>query len=507
MTNPTEPTPTEPTDATPTEPTGTEPTEATPTEPTGTESASTDPAPAAPTPAPAPAPTPAPSAPSAPSAVPGPRPGPKPGPRPGPRPGPTKPTVAPVHAPVPHGDPHKYGRIDADGVVWLKTADGERQIGSWQAGSIEDGLEHFARRFDDLATEVEILEERLSARSGDPHKAQVSAQHLLEGLPEATVIGDVAALEERLRAIVGNADDVAAAIRAEKDKTRAEAVARKEALAAEAEEIGESSTQWKSAGDRMRAILDEWKTIKGVDRKTDDTLWKRYAKARDAFNRRRGAHFAELDRERAGAKARKEEIIERAQALSDSTDWGPTAGKFRDLLAEWKAAGRAPRDTDEALWQRFKAAQDVFFAARNAAVSERDSEFSANADAKVALLGEYEALIKPDTDLDAARRDFRTFRDKWEELGKVPREQMQSLEGRARALEKRIRDAEDAQWQRTDPEALARAAQFADRVAQLEDQARKAEERGKAKDAAKLREQADQWREWAQAAQSAISDR
>ncbi|SLA06583.1 hypothetical alanine and arginine rich protein [Mycobacteroides abscessus subsp. abscessus] len=84
---------------------------------------------------------------------------------------------------------------------------------------------------------------------------------------------------------------------------------------------------------------------------------------------------------------------------------------------------------------------------------------------------------------------------------------MHSLEGRARALEKRIRDAEDAQWQRTDPEALARAAQFADRAAQLEDQAAKAAERGKKRDAEKLREQAAQWREWAQAAQSAIADR
>ncbi|GAB91977.1 DUF349 domain-containing protein, partial [Gordonia rhizosphera] len=249
------------------------------------------------------------------------------------------------------------------------------------------------------------------------------------------------------------------------------------------------------------------KTIKGIDRKTDDALWKRYAKARDAFNRRRGAHFAELDRERAGAKARKEELIVRAEELSSSTDWGTTSAKFRELLVEWKAAGRAPRDADDALWHRFKAAQDVFFAARNSATSERDNEYAANASAKIALLEEAEKTIDPVTDMDAARRDFRAFRDKWDEIGKVPREQMGSLEGRARALEKRIRDAEDAQWQRTDPEAEARAAQFADRAAQLEEQARKAEERGKAKDAAKLREQAAQWQEWAQAAASAIADR
>jgi hypothetical protein len=434
-----------------------------------------------------------------------PKPGPKPGPRPGPHPRAADAPVVPTL--VPHGDPHKFGRIDTEGVVWLRTGDGEREIGSWQAGSIEDGLAHFARKFDDLATEVEILEERLAARSGDPRKAQTAAKHLLDALPTAAVIGDVAALEERLTVIVGSADEVADSIKAERDKARSAAIARKEELATEAEQIGADSTQWKVAGDRLRAILDEWKTIKGVDRKTDDTLWKRYAKARDAFNRRRGAHFAELDRERAGAKARKEELITRAEELSGSTDWGPTSARFRELLTEWKAAGRAPRDADDALWQRFKAAQDVFFSARNAATSERDNEFAANAAAKIALLDEAEKTIDPSADLEAARRDFRSFRDKWDEVGKVPREQMGSLEGRARALEKRLRDAEDAQWQRTDPEAQARAAQFADRAAQLEDQARKADERGKAKDAAALREQAAQWKEWADAAASAIADR
>ena len=441
---------------------------------------------------------------AAPGPMPAPRP--KPGPRPGPRPGAAVVAHAPVPGAVTTSERHRYGRIDDDGTVWLKTSSGERRIGSWQAGSAEEGLAHFCRRFDDMATEVEILEERLTARSGDPRKAQAAARHLLDALPDAAVIGDVDALRERLTAIVGSAGEVADEIKAEREQARAAAVARKEELAAEAETIGAEATQWKIAGDRMRSILDEWKTIKGVDRKTDDALWKRYAKARDAFNRRRGAHFAELDRERAGAKARKEELIARAEELSTATDWGPTSAQFRELLTEWKAAGRAPRDADDALWQRFKA-QDVFFSARNAASSERDAEFTANAEAKTALLDTAEKAITPDSDLAAARREFRTFREKWDEIGKVPRDQMHALENRARALEKRIREAEDAQWQRTDPEAQARAAQFADRAAQFEEQAAKAEARGKQRDADKLRDQAAQWREWAQAAQSAIADR
>ena len=146
---------------------------------------------------------------------------------------------------------------------------------------------------------------------------------------------------------------------------RAEAIARKEALATEAEDLAENSTDWKVAGDRIRDILEEWRTIRGIDRKTDDALWKRYSRARDSFNRRRGSHFAGLDRGRAAAKKEKEDLVARAEALKESTDWNETARAFRDLMKEWKAAGRAPREVDDKLWEQFRAAQDHFFDARN----------------------------------------------------------------------------------------------------------------------------------------------
>ena len=150
---------------------------------------------------------------------------------------------------------------------------------------------------------------------------------------------------------------------------------------------GANSTQWKAAGDRLREILEEWRTISGLDRKTDDALWKRYSAARETFNRRRGSHFAELDRERVGARQAKEALCERAEELAGSTDWGATGAAFRDLLTQWKAAGRAAKDVDDALWQRFKAAQDTFFTARNAASAERDAEFRANADGEGGAAG------------------------------------------------------------------------------------------------------------------------
>ncbi|MFQ6398295.1 DUF349 domain-containing protein [Nocardia sp. KC 131] len=441
---------------------------------------------------------------------------PKPGaPKPGatqahPKPHAMKPTPGvaqqhphPVHVPT-ASDPAEWGRVDEDGTAWVKTADGDRVVGSWQAGDAAEGLAHFGRRFDDLATEVALLEARLAA-GADARKTKAAAVTLAESLPTAAVIGDIDGLARRLAVIAEHSEEAAAHAKEEKDKARHEHTERKETLCAEAEKIATESTQWKAAGDRLREILDEWKSIRGVDRKVDDALWKRYSKAREAFNRRRGAHFADLDRERSAAKTRKEELCVRAEELSDSTDWIGTAGVFRDLLAEWKAAGRAPREADEALWRRFKSAQDVFFAARNSAVTERDAEFDHNATAKEELLRAYEH-IDPDNGIDAARNSLRELQDKWDAIGKVPRERIQELEGKLRAIEKRVRDAVDSQWRRSDPEAMARAAQFRERVAQFEEQAAKATAAGKKRDAEKALEQAKQWREWAEAAEGAVSN-
>ncbi|HEY5148878.1 MAG TPA: DUF349 domain-containing protein, partial [Mycobacterium sp.] len=364
-------------------------------------------------------------------------------PRPAPRPGPPRPVprphppAAPVVAP-PSSDPHRFGRVDEDGTVWLITSSGERSIGSWQAGDTEAAFAHFGRRFEDLATEITLMETRLASGTGDARKIKAAAAALAETLPTASVLGDVDALADRLAAIRNHAEETAAADRARREEHRAAQTARKEVLAAEAEELAANSTQWKNAGDRLRAILDEWRTITGLDRKTDDALWKRYSAARETFNRRRGSHFAELDRERAGVKQAKEKLCERAEELSGSTDWAGTAAAFRDLLAEWKASGRAAKDVDDALWHRFKAAQDTFFTARNAVSAERDAEFTANATAKEALLAEAEKI---DTaNLDAARSALRSITDKWDAIGKVPRERQADLERRLRAVEKKVRD-------------------------------------------------------------------
>ncbi|MCW2651382.1 MAG: repair ATPase [Mycobacterium sp.] len=425
-----------------------------------------------------------------------PAPKPKPVPRPVPRP-----TRPPGARPVSHSsDPHRFGRVDPDGTVRLITSAGERVVGSWQAGEPEGAFAHFGRRYEDLSTEIDLLERRLVSGTGDARKIKSAAAALAEGLPTAAVLGDVDALAQRLDAIREHAGQTAQAEKVRRDEHRAAQIARKEALAAEAEDIAANSTQWRAAGDRLRAVLDEWRTISGVDRKTDDALWKRYSAAREMFNRRRGSHFAELDRDRVGARQAKEQLCVRAEELADSTDWGATAAAFRDLLSEWKAAGRASKDADDALWQRFKAAQDKFFTARNAASGERDAGLRANATAKEQLLAQAEKLDT--SDVDAARAALRAIADKWEAIGKVPRERGAELERRLRAVERKVRDAAESGW--TDPQAVARAEQFRARAEQFERQAQKALAAGRTADAQAAQANAEQWRQWAEAAADAL---
>lgn len=474
-------------------------------------------------PRPVPGPPPAPRAP-----LPGPPPGGRPRPVPPPRPAvaPAKdaseaspaeaaaaeptpvaavPAAQSIAVPEASADPARWGRVDDEGRVFLVTSSGEREVGSWQAGAPQEGLAHFARRFDDLRTEAELLTNRLAAGGGDPKQALHSAAALRDSLPESAVVGDVESLSAHVAQLVTLAEEQVGAARSARSAQREAAVARKEALATEAESLAADATQWKQAGDRFKAILDEWRTIKGIDRRTDEALWKRYSRAREAFNRRRGSHFADLDRQRATAKARKEELAAEAEQLVESTDWGPTAARYRELMAEWKAAGRAQKDADDALWQRFRGAQDQFFSRRTQVFNERDAEFGANADAKRALLAEAEKIDTDDA--DSARAALRDIQERWESIGKVPRDDIRPLESALRAVEERVREAVDRQWRRTDPEAEARVAQFRDRVAQFESQAEKAEAAGDAKRARQAREQADQWREWLKTAEESVNQR
>ncbi|MDP9092784.1 MAG: DUF349 domain-containing protein [Actinomycetota bacterium] len=368
-----------------------------------------------------------------------------------------------------------WGRIDADGTVYVRTGDVERQIGSWQAGDAEAGLAFYIRRYADLETEIGLLEKRLESGAGDPTSTRTHAEALLEQLPTVAAIGDLDGLGKRLEALLSAVKVKAGQASAAREQARADAIAAKQALIAESERIAESGTSWKSAGDRLRTIVDEWKQIKGVDRKTDDALWKRFAAARDAFGRRRGQHFAQLDAERGSAKQAKERLVERAEELSSSSDWKETAAAMRELMTQWKASPRASREVEDSLWARFRAAQDGFFARRSGVFAERDAEQVENQSKKEAIIARAEALMLDDP--KAAQSALRDLQAKFDEIGHVPRDAMRKLDDRMRAAEQRVRDAVDSQWRHANVESNPFLAALRERLVEAEaklERARKA---------------------------------
>ena len=360
----------------------------------------------------------------------------------------------------------QWGRIDEDGTVFVRTPSGERVIGSWQAGDAEAGLAYYTRRYDDLATEVTLLEQRLMSGAADPATTRGHAIELTETLPTAAAIGDLDSLADRLSALLVAAQEKAAEKVAERQLARASAIEAKESLIGEAEQLAAASTSWKVSGDRLRAIVEEWKTIRGIDRRTDDALWKRFAAARDAFSKRRGQHFAQLDAERSTARAVKEKLVVRAEELSTSSDWKETAAAMRDLMAEWKAAGRASRDVEDALWQKFRGAQDSFFARRSGALAEREAEQVTNQRRKEAIIREAERVDVSDP--KAAQATMRELQARYDDIGRVPRQVMRTTDDRMRAAEQRVRDAAQAQWRRGTVESNPFLAELRARLVEAE---------------------------------------
>lgn len=373
-----------------------------------------------------------------------------------------------------------FGRIDADGTVYVKTAAGERQVGSWQAGTLEEGLLHFARRFADLVVEVDLLQTRLASGAADPQHTRTSLRRLRESLDTVHAVGDFDTLSTRIDQLIAVAEQRAEETRAARAEAKAEAISRKETLAAEAEQIAAESTQWKAAGDRMREILEEWKTIRVGDRKADTELWRRYAAARDAFSRRRGSHFATLDAQRKEVQSRKEALVTEAEEIANSTDWGPAAARMKQLMAEWKSSGRASRETEQRLWDRFRAAQDGFFARRSEVFSQRDAEQHQALETKRALLVEAEAL-DVDANPQAAQQKLREILARWHEAGRIPRESQAGLERRLRAVEEKVRHAMESAWRRTAPEESPLLAQMRNQVAEAEQRLDRARESGDAR--------------------------
>lgn len=403
---------------------------------------------------------------------------------------------------------HPWGRIDAEGKVFVRAGDSEREIGEWKVGDAAEGLAFYTRRFEGLETEVDLLEKRLASGALSPDEAAKAAAKVRVEVADAAAIGDLASLEARIDALAPTIEKQREERRAEREAKVAETTAAKTRIVEEAEKIA-AGQDWRVGADRLRALLDEWKALPRLSKSADDQLWHRFSTARTSFTRKRKAHFAEQNTQREAAQKVKEKLIAEAEALSSSTEWGPTSGAYRDLMTRWKAAGSAPRNAEDKLWKRFRAAQDVFFQARDAANAALDAEFAANAVVKEQLLVEAEALL-PITDLDHARRTLNDIAERWEAAGKVPRGRVKELEDRLRTVEQAVRAAGEQEWKRSDPEKSARADDMITKLQRAIEETRealaKAETAGEARKVEDLRKKLESHESFLAMAQKAAAD-
>ena len=405
--------------------------------------------------------------------------------------------------------PADFGRVDADGTVYVRTADGERAVGQIPDVEPAEAMAFYTRRYEALEVEVGLLETRVKGGALSPEEARGSINTVRQTVGSANAVGDLDALLARLESLQPLLAEQAEARKAERSRQQEATRETKEKMVAEAEALA-LGTDWRGGVNRFRTLLDEWKALPRIDRASDDALWHRFSAARTTYTRRRKSQFAEQAAKRDVAKATKEQIIAEARELAKSTDWGPTAGAFRDLMTRWKAAGVAPREVDDQLWAEFRGIQDGFFGARTAVLTEQDAEFKANLDAKLVLLDEAEASLVPVTDLAVARAGFRTFLEKYNAYGRVPREQMRSLDARVKALETAVRSAEEDEWRRTDPQARARAEEtvgmLSAEIEKLTERVAKASARGDASAAKKAQDSIDTYTVWLDQAKATLAD-
>ncbi len=355
----------------------------------------------------------------------------------------------------------QWGRVDADGTVWVN--DGEwRSVGQFLDGDAAAALAFFERKFHDLDSQVLLLEQR--ARAGAAAKDLVHvAETLTAALVTPNVVGNIEALRTRVAVINSSLESVKAEQDEQNKAAAAESLARREAIVARTEELAAQSDDaihWKKTGDEIAELFAQWqaeqKSSARVAKKAADELWSRFRTARQDFERRQRAFFATRHTAERDAKARKNDLIERAEALSER---GAAAlGDYRRLLDEWKTVPRMSKSVDDALWAKFKAAGDALHAAGSA-------EWAQNLEKKTALLAEY-AWIEAEKDLAKALQGLRKLGEAWSSIGRLAREVERDINAKFSAIERAVRAREAEHLDKTNPEKIARAQGFAAQVEQ-----------------------------------------
>ncbi|WP_110588902.1 DUF349 domain-containing protein [Microbacterium suaedae] len=371
------------------------------------------------------------------------------------------PVVVPPAAPATPGAA-EWGRVDENGIVSVREGDDWRVVGEYPDGTHEEALQYYVRKYDDLAFKVQAIEQRHQAGGAAAAELRKQATQLKDDVVGAAAVGDLAALETRLTTMIDELAEASAQEAAAQREAVDAAIAERTAIVEQVEQLAArdpQTVQWKQATAELNDLFAAWqthqKTGPRLPRGTAQALWKRFRDARSKIERARRAFFAELDEVHKTAKSQKTRIIERAEALATKGEDGiPT---YRALLDEWKAAGRAGRKADDALWARFKAAGDVLYQARAERSAEEEAESAPRIEEREALLEEAKQ-VSDITDLKKARQVLTGIQRRWDEVGRIfPRDVERDLDGRMRKIEQALKDREDVDWKRNNPETKARA--------------------------------------------------
>jgi hypothetical protein len=413
------------------------------------------------------------------------------------------------------GDPSAFGRVGEDGTVFVRTSSGEKAVGSYPGKTAEEALAYFVRKFELLAAEVALLAARIKSGALVPSDAYAAVKKLRDQVKELNGVGDLDALSASVEQIEPLIEGHREAYEAKKAAEAAAKAARREQILVEKEKIvaeAESlslSESWKTTGDRLKVLLGEWKSAPRLDKKADADLWKRFSSSRNKFDKRRRTHFAALESLQKTVVDAKKAIIEEAEKLATSTEWVPTAKRFKALMDSWKAAGRGKPSDDAKMWARFKAAQDKFFTAKNADLEKRDTTMATNLIKREELVVLIEGLL-PVNDLGEAKKALREHLNAWSKIGMTHRDKRASLDARVQAVENVFKEAEAEIWRKTDPAAKARAQevvkQLTDSIESYEKIAAKSQTAGNAKKATEASESAAARRVWLEEAMKGLAE-
>jgi hypothetical protein len=391
---------------------------------------------------------------------------------------------------------HPFGRVDETGTVYLREASGERVIGQYPDGTAEEALGYFERKYTDLAGQVTLLEQRAKrgASAADIGKA---VKALSEAVSSANALGNLEALSTRLGALTETLGALNEQQSAEAKAQLDEAVIYRTAIVTEIESLAAedpAKAQWKQVTATLDSLFARWQKHQQegprLPRAEANELWKRFRDARTIIEQHRKAFFSELDTAHRDARTKKQQLVTAAEALAPKGADGVNA--YRDLLDEWKKAGRAGKRYDDSLWEKFKAAGDVLYGARSEIVAKDDEEFAGNLQAKLELLTE--------TDRTRAKEVLTGIQRRWDEIGKVPRDQVKPIEDRLRKVEAAVRKLDEDFWQRNNPEKKARAeglaGQLHDAIEKLQAEIAEATTAGDTRKAKELQESLDARKVW-----------